>query len=125
LAVLVTGANRHEVTVLEDLLDVQRIEPAQTQRFPIHLCLDAGYISPDTPIIAENHGMQAHIRPRGEEKQEKQAGKIPRRWVVERTHSWMNRYRRLLIRWEKKVAHYLGFIQLACCALILSKLFPG
>ncbi|MEM8642442.1 MAG: IS5/IS1182 family transposase, partial [Cyanobacteria bacterium P01_G01_bin.54] len=31
----------------------------------------------------------------------------------ERTHSWMNRFRRLLIRWEKKADNYLGFLQLA------------
>ena len=35
-----------------------------------------------------------------------------RRWKVERTHSWLNRARRLLIRWEKKVANYLGFLHL-------------
>src|ERR1700710_2489924 len=35
-----------------------------------------------------------------------------RRWKVERTHSWLNRARRLLIRWEKKVANYFGFLHL-------------
>ena len=60
------------------------------------------YISPDTETIIQNEGWIAHIRPRTEEKMEKQAGKKPRRWVVERTHSWLNRYRRLLIRWEKR-----------------------
>jgi transposase len=34
--------------------------------------------------------------------------------VVERTHSWMNRFRRLLVRWEKNAANYLGLVQLAC-----------
>ena len=37
-----------------------------------------------------------------------------RRWVVERTHSWMNRFRRLLMRWTKKPANYLGQLQFAC-----------
>jgi hypothetical protein len=44
--------------------------------------------------------------------------KIPgfraRRWVVERTHSWINRFRRLLIRWEKKIENYLAMLHLAC-----------
>ncbi|MGI8474870.1 MAG: IS5/IS1182 family transposase, partial [Thermomicrobiales bacterium] len=44
-----------------------------------------------------------------------------RRWVVERTHSWMNRSRRLLVRWEKKAEHYLAFVQLACAQLIFAK----
>ena len=37
-----------------------------------------------------------------------------RRWVVERTHSWMNRFRRILIRWEKKTANYEAMLHLAC-----------
>ena len=39
----------------------------------------------------------------------------PRRWVVEVAHSWFNRFRRLLIRWEKRPEHYLAFVQLAAC----------
>ena len=38
----------------------------------------------------------------------------PRRWVVERVHSWINRFRRLLIRWEKKPQNYEAMLQLAC-----------
>jgi putative transposase len=60
-------------------------------------------------------GYTAHIRSRGEEGQEK--AKVPgyraRRWVVERTHSWMNRFRRLLVRWEKKEPHYLALLHFA------------
>ena len=37
-----------------------------------------------------------------------------RRWVVERTHSWMNRFRRILTRWEKKAANYLALLHFAC-----------
>jgi putative transposase len=40
-----------------------------------------------------------------------------RRWVVERTHSWMNRYRRLLVRWEKKVANYVAMLHFACALI--------
>ncbi len=46
---------------------------------------------------------------RGEE-----AGFKARRWVVERTHSWMNRFRRVLIRWEKKVENYFGMLHFVC-----------
>jgi transposase len=47
-------------------------------------------------------GYTAHIRPRGEEVQAQKAGQQARRWVVERTHSWLNRFRHRLIRWAKK-----------------------
>jgi hypothetical protein len=42
--------------------------------------------------------------------------------MVERTHSWLNRSRRLLVRWEKKPANDLAFIYLACAQLIFGKL---
>ena len=44
----------------------------------------------------------------------REAGFKARRWVVERAHSWMNRFRRLLVRWEKKPENYLAFLHFAC-----------
>jgi transposase len=60
-----------------------------------------------------------HIRSRGEEAKElkKKAGKRARRWIVERTHSWMNRFRRILIRWEKKPENYIAFWHFACALI--------
>ncbi len=37
-----------------------------------------------------------------------------RSFVVERVHAWMNRFRRLLVRWDKKPQHYLAFLHFAC-----------
>ena len=64
-------------------------------------------------------GFTAHIRARGEEAQaiKRQAGFKARRWVVERTHSWMNRFRRIFIRWDKTAAHYLAFLHFACALI--------
>lgn len=65
----------------------------------------------------ERHLVQtAHIRARGEEAQalKKEAGFKARRWVVERTHSWMNRFRRILIRREKQADNYLALLHLVC-----------
>jgi len=45
------------------------------------------------------------------------------RRVVERTHSWLNRSRRLLVRWEKKVENYAAFLHLACTQLMFAKVF--
>jgi putative transposase len=61
-------------------------------------------------------GFTAHIRARGEEAKalQQEAGFKARRWVVARTHRWMNRCRRVLIRWDKKVRNYLAFLHLAC-----------
>lgn len=116
IAVAVDGANRHDKKLLERTLGslvVERPDPEEKQQ---NLCLDKGYDYRDIRALLVAWGYTAHIKTRGEEKQEKQTlpGYRARRWVVERTHSWMNRFRRLLIRWEKKVDNYLGFLHLAC-----------
>jgi putative transposase len=72
----------------------------------------------------EARGYVPHIRSRSDERAEKERtlGFRARRWVVERTHAWLDRSRRLLVHWEKKAENYLAFIQLACAQLIFSKL---
>ena len=52
----------------------------------------------------------------GEEAQtiKRETGFKVRRWVVDRAHSWMNRFRRLLVRWDKKPENYLAFLHFAC-----------
>lgn len=93
-------------------LVVERPEP--TAEHPQGMCLDAGYAYAKIENLLLKLGYTPHIRSRGEEKQEREAGKQPRRWVVERTHSWMNRFRRILVRWEKKAENYLAFLHFAC-----------
>jgi hypothetical protein len=41
-----------------------------------------------------------------------------RRWVVERTHAWHNKFRRLFVRWEKKGEHYYAMLDLASTFLV-------
>jgi putative transposase len=122
LAIAVAGANRHDMKLLVATMDgiaVARPDIAEEEQ---HLCLDAGY---DYPICREQvaeRGYTAHIRSRGEEKTERRAGTRARRWVVERTHGWINRSRRLLVRWEKLSETYMAFVHLACAQLIFAKL---
>ena len=83
------------------------------------LCLDKGYDFDDVRDLAREFGYTAHIRARGEEAQaiKRRAGFKARRWVVERTHSWMNRFRRILIRWEKIPENYLAMIHFVCALI--------
>ncbi len=48
-----------------------------------------------------------------------------RRWVVERTGSWHNRFRKLLVRWEKKAQNYLALVHLACCFIVYRLIVLG
>jgi len=62
--------------------------------------MDKGYDFSAVRELLREWGYIPHIRPIGEgtSAKERVPGYRARRWVVERTHSWMNRFRRLLIR---------------------------
>ena len=114
----VDGANRHDKKLAEATLEsipVHRDIPAPGDP-PQHLCSDKGYDYDETRSLVAEFAFTAHVRARGEEANElkKEAGGKARRWVVERTHSWMNRFRRILVRWEKKAGNYLGLLHLVC-----------
>ena len=116
----VAGANRPDMRLVETTLEsiaVERPEPTKKKRQ--HLCADKGYDFPSVRELVVAWGYTAHIpakKAKGAEpvKREKIPSYRARRWVVERTHSWMNRFRRLLIRWEKKVPNYKAFLHFAC-----------
>lgn len=93
---------------------IERLFP--TDDAPQHLCLDKGYDYLEVRQLIQTWGYTAHIRSRGEERQMKQQlpGYRCRRWVVERTHSRLSRFRRLLIRFKKKVSNYLAILHLGC-----------
>lgn len=113
LAVVAAPANRHDCKLVEPTLEARRILPPWVSQ---HLCLDKGYDYPEVRRIARDYLFVAHIRPIGEEprRMERNRKRKARRWAVERTASWFNRFRRLLIRWEKKVANYLALLHFAC-----------
>ena len=77
---------------------------------------EKGYDIDEVRDLLAEFEFTTHIRARGEEakalKQER-SFKL-RRWVAERTHGWMTRLRRALIRWDKKVCNDLGVLHLAC-----------
>lgn len=120
LGLAVAGANRHDMKLVRVTLEsliVDRPEP--TDEDPQGLCLDKGYDYQEVRDTLIEFGFTAHIRSRGEEALElkREAGQRARRWVVERTHSWLNRFRRILIRWEKKPANYIAFLHFACALI--------
>jgi len=111
----VAGANRNDFTMARETFESIPIErPDPTRRKPQGVCLDKGYDYRNIRDLLREFRYTAHIRSRGEEAQalKKEIGFRARRWVVERTHSWMNRFRRILIRWEKKTENYVGMLHL-------------
>jgi putative transposase len=113
----VDSANRHDFKMARETIESIPVKrPQPTPATPQGIGLDKGYDDDEVRDLLAEFGFTAHIRTRGEEAKalKQEAGFKARRWVVERTHSWMNRFRRVLIRWDKKVRNYLGFLHLAC-----------
>jgi putative transposase len=127
LAVCVTGANIHDKWLADDLIIsivVPRPDPELVEQ---HVCMDKGYDYPDVHLFVELARYVVHIkhrRRRGEPVV--QDCPIPgetqfpaRRWVVERTLSWLAKRRSLRTRWCKKADNWLGLIQLACSHILM------
>jgi len=117
LGVVVAGANTHDKWLVQETLESVPIErPDPTPEAPQHLCLDKGYDYDDVRDTVKEWHYIDHVKRRGEDTSGRKRipGYRAHHWVVERTHSWMNRFCRLLIRWEKKKRNYLAFIHFAC-----------
>ena len=121
----VAGANVHDLKLLQETIEncFDQAPPSDPE-LEEHLCLDKGYQSKKFKELVESvYGYTAHIRSRGEERRDvdRAAGHRPRRWVVERTHGWLNRFRGILIRWDKKVDNHIANLHLACAYFTLSR----
>ena len=118
LSLVASGANTHDVKLLEATLDRLVMEmPGRAGQY--NLCADAGYKGAPASIAVTERDYKPHIKQRREEAQEKLTtpGFKARRWVVERTHSWINRFRKLLVSFEKTEASYVALLSLACAII--------
>ena len=123
LSVVITAANTHDMKAATETLDCivtkRPLPPPKKKKQQQNLCLDKGYNYPEIEHEVVKRGYVPHIRQRGEGKKsvkKKRRRHHPtRRWVIERTNSWHNRFRKLLIRYEKKAENYLGLVHLSCC----------
>jgi len=132
LAMIVSEANRTDMKRLEALLDARMIEmPPLPEDTPDEerpqLCLDQGYDYDACRETARAQGYVPHIPPSPAPPSRFRLQAIPTgtrlgALVVEVAHSWFNRFRRLLMRWEKKGQNYLALGQLAAVLIICRKL---
>lgn len=120
IGLAVDGANRNDCKLTEPTISSVPIErPEPTEQAPQGMCLDKAYDHAFVRELLDDLKFTPHIRSRGEEARElrKDLGERARRWVVEPVHSWINRYRALLIRWSKKASNHEALLMF-CFALI-------
>ena len=113
LGLVVAGANTNDFKLVQQTFDSVPVpwpKPAEGRRQ--HLCVDACYDYAQVHRWADKFGFTLHVRRIRQEKT-KSARNKPRRWVVERSHSFINRFRRLLVRWEKREDTYVAMLHFA------------
>jgi len=120
LSIVVTGANRHDVSQLAAVLDAIVIERPNTVQ---HLCADKGYSGEPAQQAIKDRRYIPHVKQRGEEIQEKKINPTykARRYVVEVAHSWFNRFRKLLVRFEKLAERHEALLHMAAAIIAFRK----
>ncbi len=150
LSAVISSASTHDIKLVTNVVDNIVIERPSSSSRPKtgrrkrrklqHLCLDKAYNSEPEEQELLKRGYVLHIpqkRRKGEKEEENVEVKATiqhalnrkkhsaKRWVVERTNSWHNRFRKLFTRYEKKVENYLGLVQLSCSIIIYRKTILG
>ena len=125
LAIVLTAANVNETTMLETTVDA--IKPIKRPRGrprkrPDKLHADKGYESKKNKAALRKRGIIPRIARKGVESKER-LGR--HRWVVERTHSWLNRYRRLKVRYERRADIHEAFLKIGCALICWKFLSRG
>jgi putative transposase len=116
LAIAMDGANWNDMKRVAATLDKLMVKwPQPTEEKPQGLCRDKADDFDEVRERVEGLGFTAPLRAHGEEQRDiRELGYRARRWVVERTHGWINRFRGLLVRWEKKGESYWAILHFAC-----------
>ena len=121
IAISVTSASPHEVTLVPETLDNRFISEQ-----PEKLIGDRAYDSDplDEKLAAEGIEMIAPHR-RNRKKLKTQDGRklrrYKRRWKVERLFAWLGNFRRLVVRYEHKLDNFKAFVKLGCIIILLRR----
>ena len=116
LSIVVSGANQHDVRLLTPTLD--RVVGARPPA-PHHLCADRGYTGQPAWSAMVQRRYRPHAPQRGEAAPRRHHSRgRARRWVVARTLFWLNRFRKLLVRFEKLRVSHLALLELECALIV-------
>lgn len=119
---MLTGSNVPDVTTLLTMVD--RIRPiggrrGRPRRRPDKLHADKGYASRANRLGLRRRGIQPRIARKGIES----SATLGRyRWVVERTNAWLHRFRRLLVRYERRSDIHQALLTLAAILICWRRL---
>lgn len=112
-----SAANVHDSKLFETLVDAipDILKPrGRPRKRPAKLHADKGYDYPRCHRALKQRRIQSRIARRGIES----SARLGRhRWVVERTLSWLNKFRRLKVRYERRADIHQAFLSLGCALI--------
>ena len=119
IGLVLAKGNKHDTQIFEQTLKNLQQQISQSHNHYMHA--DKGFDSERNRTIAVSY---KPIITRRRYKNSTQIEKIRDgcRWVVERTFSWLSRFRRIFVRYDKLCNTYLAFIQFAFQVIIFKKL---
>ena len=120
LAVCAASASPHEVTLVEATLGASFLGEERPER----LIGDRAYDSDPLDASLRERGIEMiapHRRNRKRPKTQdgRKLRRYKRRWKIERLFAWLSNFRRLVVRYERRVENYLGFVHMGCIVILL------
>ena len=121
------AATPAEVTLVEPTLANGRIGGRRAKRRrPQRLIADRGYDSNPLRALLVKRGIEPIIprrrnNPRATHQDGRKLRRYKRRWVVERTNSWLQTFRRLVARYERSATIFTALVHLACALMTLKR----
>lgn len=132
LAFLLEAANTHESQLARDVLAkvrVPRVARGRPRTRISELAFDRAFDARELRRDLRRRGIRASIPERRKRGKRRQRGPRPKlypvskeRYKVERLNAWMDSYRLLVVRYERKPEHYLSYCQLAAILMCLNRL---
>ncbi len=121
LAVHTSSASPHEVTLVEATLD-----ETVTLGRPKRLIGDRAYDSDPLDCLLAKQGVELIAphksnRKRAVTQDGRALRRYKRRWKVERLFAWLNKFKRVLTRWDRCADRYTGFVHLAFSMILLRR----
>ncbi len=122
LSVCAASASPHEVTLVGETIDARFVSEK-----PERLIGDRAYDSDPLDETLAGRGIEMiapHRRNRKKPKTQdgRKLRRYKRRWKIERLFTWLHNFRRLVVRYERRVENYLGFVRLGCIVILLRRL---
>ena len=105
---------------------MKRQGPGRPRKRPERLIADRGYDSNAVRQALVAQGIEPIIPARSNNtvathQDGRRLRRYRHRWTIERTHAWLQNFRRVLVRYERLATLYLGLVHLACALIVLQK----